>query len=298
MNGAALILALLVIVIAFIFLVRVLFHNTKNGILFHPVRSDVEQTHPILGVDRYLGDVHTRYYQVGSEPAERAILFLHGNSGNISDRSYMVEFATLCGLDLLLVDYRGYGQSKGNPSIERIQEDGLVAFDHLSQQYGPRIIVMSESLGSIALSAIANQRVCELYCIICGISSFESIRQNSQLPGTIQMIARLATPSLDTKSNVKLLANAKAPVLFVHSREDELVPYACCVENNAVVPSEYQRGILTIEGGHACPIFTDLTLHMLLQHMQVDRPIATFRKWKEHMKNIGNNLMLFRIDMP
>ena len=56
------------------------------------------------------------------------VLFCHGNSGNISHREYMINLCRNVGVNLLLFDYRGYGNSPGSPSQKSICEDGETSY--------------------------------------------------------------------------------------------------------------------------------------------------------------------------
>jgi hypothetical protein len=50
-------------------------------------------------------------------PEPRAtVLFCHGNAGNISHRLGTIRLLHSLGLQVLILDYRGYGQSEGVPS--------------------------------------------------------------------------------------------------------------------------------------------------------------------------------------
>jgi pimeloyl-ACP methyl ester carboxylesterase len=43
-------------------------------------------------------------------------LFLHGNAGNITDRTRRIQEIAAAGSSILMLDYRGYGKSSGRPS--------------------------------------------------------------------------------------------------------------------------------------------------------------------------------------
>ena len=51
------------------------------------------------------------------KPGSRfATLFLHGNAGNVTHRIDHAQAINAAGAAVLVVDYRGYGKSKGRPS--------------------------------------------------------------------------------------------------------------------------------------------------------------------------------------
>ena len=53
---------------------------------------------------------------IPSEKRRGALLFCHGNAGNISHRLESIRTFNFLGFDLLIFDYRGYGMSEGKPS--------------------------------------------------------------------------------------------------------------------------------------------------------------------------------------
>ena len=78
------------------------------------------------------------------------LLFFHGNAGNISHRLDSIMIFHELGLDTLIIDYRGYGQSTGKASEQGTYLDAQAAWDHLINSRGipaDRIIVFGRSRG-------------------------------------------------------------------------------------------------------------------------------------------------------
>lgn len=291
------IVVIVIVIVVFTYSSIYMFMETRNNILFRPTRSDAKYEHK--GKEQFIGDIFTSLVQYGDEKTKDIILFLHGNSGNISDRDYIVHFAHLCKLDIMLMDYRGYGKSKGAASIDGIRQDGIDVYDYISKIYGESgIIVMSESMGSVALSMIAATRQPKILCMICGISSFETIQKNHEMSYVMKQITKMMTSDLDKVTNCSLLKTTKSPILFIHSREDEIVPYACCIENDSVVPMNCRLGIITILGGHSTPELSEESIKRLLDVIGVSEHPSKFKNWAKIMSNIGNQIEMYRIDLP
>ena len=66
------------------------------------------------------------WYVPATNPAG-VVLFLHGNAGNISHRLDSIEIFHELDLDVLIVDYRGYGQSSGSTSEQGTYLDAQTA---------------------------------------------------------------------------------------------------------------------------------------------------------------------------
>ena len=86
---------------------------------------------------------------VPSENARGVVLFCHGNAGNISHRLESIMVFNQLGLDILIFDYRGYGQSEGKPSENGAYRDAEAAWHYLveERQVNPsNIIIFGRSL--------------------------------------------------------------------------------------------------------------------------------------------------------
>ncbi|HKD17584.1 MAG TPA: alpha/beta hydrolase [Thermoanaerobaculia bacterium] len=81
----------------------------------------------------------------------KALLFFHGNAGNIADRLERAKMLNArFGLDVFLVDYRGYGRSQGSPSEEGLYRDARAVYRAAAAAgFRPeQIVVFGESLGA------------------------------------------------------------------------------------------------------------------------------------------------------
>ena len=152
---------------------------------------------------------------------DRAILFLHGNSGNLSTRLETLRLYASTGLAVLAIDYRGYGRSDGRPSENGIYSDALAAWQWLTGPAGfspSRILVIGRSLGGPVaawLAARTNPGALSLE------STFSSMPELAQKLYPLLPARILCRFHLDTRGH---LARTGCPVLVVHSPEDELIP--------------------------------------------------------------------------
>ncbi len=55
-------------------------------------------------------------------------LYLHGNAGNVTHRFLQICEITAAGSSVLMLDYRGYGKSKGSPSEKGLYADADAAY--------------------------------------------------------------------------------------------------------------------------------------------------------------------------
>lgn len=155
--------------------------------------------------------------------ARRVLLFFHGNAGNISHRQDSLEIFHRLGLNVLILDYRGYGRSEGRPSETGLYRDARAAWDHLVEGRGVApsdIVLFGRSLGGAVAAELAS-RVRPGALIL--ESTFSSARDlvREIYPVLSWLIVRRF--ELDT---VARMGSVSCPVLVLHSRDDEIIPFA------------------------------------------------------------------------
>jgi pimeloyl-ACP methyl ester carboxylesterase len=281
MWGWALLVASISFVIFVLVVGYILVSDLRDSVVFRPSRTSIlrpDEPHR----DEMIGETMTRWYQWGHPDT---LFFLHGNSGTMDDRDYMVEFCKLSRLNLVMMDYRGYGQSKGIPSITNMREDASAVLDSILESVpAQNVIIMSESLGSIAASYLAANYRVKGVLILAGISSFSTLAKNIPKSGLMKGLATFSLSSLDNVTNASLLSKSTSPILIVHSKEDMLVPFACAIENSDSCRSE----LLVVEGGHSTPIITREALQSVLAFMGVVTSVEEYDEWRSLMRTIGN----------
>jgi fermentation-respiration switch protein FrsA (DUF1100 family) len=159
---------------------------------------------------------------VPADSPRGVLLFCHGNAGNISDRLDSIRIFNRLGLSLFIFDYRGYGKSSGSPSEQGTYRDAEAAWNYLIQirQKDPhKIVVFGRSLGgSIAASLSQVHKPQALILESTFISLQEAARD--RLPG---LFVKLFVP--DQYRTLRYLTRVHCPVLILHSRKDEIIPF-------------------------------------------------------------------------
>ena len=176
--------------------------------------------------------------------ARTTLLFFHGNAGNISHRLDKIALFYQLGLNIFIVDYRGYGKSEGIPSEEGLYEDALAAFDHLNKRPDidkGRIIGYGESLGGTVVIDLALKRpLAALILDSCFSSAADMAAQHYPF-----LPAFLLKTKMDSMNKVK---DIRAPKLFIHSPDDEIVPWA--LAQKLYSAAQAPKTFLEIRGDH------------------------------------------------
>jgi fermentation-respiration switch protein FrsA (DUF1100 family) len=162
--------------------------------------------------------LHARYIE--QPGASRTLLYLHGNAGNLPNRSDVLEQLTGTGAHVLALDYRGYGQSEGTPSEAGVYLDAQAAYDWaLTRSPASSLWLLGESLGGGPACELASTR--EVGGLVL-LSTFTNIADMAALSFPWLPVRLLVRTRFD---NLAKLARVRAPVLVIHGRHDELIPF-------------------------------------------------------------------------
>ena len=183
-------------------------------------------------------------------PAEKAdaptVLYLHGNSHNIS---YNLENALryrALGSNLLLVDYRGYGKSTGGkPSEAKVYEDAEAAWQYLVKQRGVKpqqLFIYGHSLGGAVAIDLALRHP-EAAGLITE-STFTSMQAMGELKYDFLPAGLLLNQRFES---LQKIAQLKIPLLLVHGTWDQKVPVGMAQQLFEAAPQP--KTLVMIEGG-------------------------------------------------
>lgn len=184
-------------------------------------------------------------WYVPATDSRQVVLFFHGNAGNISHRLESIAQFHRLGLSVFIIDYRGYGLSTGKVSEEGTYLDAAAAWKYLVEERGvepEQIIIFGRSLGGAIAAWLAQHHPPQLLILESTFTSVPDMgaRQFPFLP--VRLLARIRYNTVDR------LPEVSAPILIVHSPDDEIIPYSHGRRLFEVAPEP--KEFLQITGGH------------------------------------------------
>lgn len=196
--------------------------------VFYPF-SDITATPKQIGLDYESvsfgaedGIKLTGWY-IPADVSRGTVLFFHGNAGNISHRLDSIAIFHKLGLSVFIFDYRGYGQSEGQPSEEGMYRDAEAAWEYLVQkkEHAPeQIILFGRSLGAAVAAWLAERRSPKA-CILESVFTSAPDMAAEMFP--LFPARLLCRYEFNTKAAVK---NITSPLLIVHSPQDDIIPFS------------------------------------------------------------------------
>ena len=210
-----------------------------NTLIFHPEK----QHYPIpeeLGIVKQ--DVYFTtadglrlhgWFLPAKQPAKGTVLFLHGNAQNVSTHIANIWWMPEQQLNVFLFDYRGFGKSEGEPTLEGLQLDTASALDTLFKRTDinkEKVVVYGQSLGAaIAITHLAHSEYrSRLQAIILegGFTSFRDVAQEALdkwwVTWAFQWPLSL-TISDDNRPIDNIQYLSPTPVLIVHGKDDQII---------------------------------------------------------------------------
>ncbi len=182
---------------------------------------------------------------VPADQPRGALVFAHGNGGNISHRLSKLALLHGLGLSVLTFDYRGYGESQGRPSERGTYRDMDAAVDFVAREKNvptARTLYVGESLGGAVAVECASRRPTGGLILESTFTSVPAMARHYYPWLPVRLLLTIRYDSL------ALIPSVTCPTLVLHSPDDDIVPYAMGRELFAA--AREPKAFVDLRGGH------------------------------------------------
>ncbi len=213
-----------------------------GGFVTDPGRAGLAYEEVLLQTE---DDETVHGWWVPAEGERGVVLFCHGNAGNISHRIGSLEVFNDMELSVFIFDYRGYGRSTGKPSEHGTYRDARAAWEYLAEERKippGKIIVFGRSLGGAVALRLGREKSPAMVIAESTFTSVYDVVSHHYSPVPAQLFYRKMYRSID------IMEAMPCPVLVVHSRGDEIVPYELGRKLYEAAPEP--KTFLEIRGSH------------------------------------------------
>jgi fermentation-respiration switch protein FrsA (DUF1100 family) len=202
----------------------------ENTLLYHPVSAARDwMPSPVLeteDVELTCADgTRIHAWWCPAKNSDLALLYCHGNAGNLSHRgTSVVQLRDHLNTSVLIIDYPGYGKSEGSPSEQGCYHAADSAYQWLAEtkQYSPKkIILYGGSLGGGVATDLASRQDHRALVLVKTYTSVPDAACDIYwwLPVPIRPLMTNRFESL-TK-----IASCQRPVFIAHGTADEMIPF-------------------------------------------------------------------------
>ena len=210
--------------------------------------------------------------------ADRTIIYFGGNIATAA-RTGLRTAARLAplGVNVVLVDYRGYGGSAAGPaSADLLLSDALLVFDHVAGLPGmdaSHIVVHGHSMGSLVAGHVAANRATAGVVLESSTPSTEAF-VGAKIPWYAKPFVRVRiAPGLRRHGNLQLMPRIEEPVLIlVGSRDSDTPPRFSRALHAASLLPEPRKRLVIVEGArHSDVLDTAAALSAYRDFLQLTR---------------------------
>lgn len=154
------------------------------------------------------------------------LLYFHGNGEIVSDYDDFGRFYTELGINFLVADYRGYGDSQGSPTVSTMMADCHKILDFAlsycrGQGFTGPMCLMGRSLGSASAIELASKRETDIFSLI--------IESGFAYAGPLLRILgidpdRIGFTEAEGFDNIDKIELVEIPCLIIHAEYDHIIP--------------------------------------------------------------------------
>ncbi|MCB0543831.1 MAG: alpha/beta fold hydrolase [Saprospiraceae bacterium] len=196
------------------------------------------------------GMVNALHFRVPN--SKGVVFYIKGNSRSIKGWGKFAKDFVGKGFDFFILDYRGFGKSRGRRTEDILYADLQQVYKWLATEYGEQQIVLyGRSLGSGLAARIASWNQPRMLILDCPYYSF---LYHITRYGFILPIRWLLRYHIRTDRFVK---KVHCPIHILHGRRDRLIPYRQSEKLRALAPDRIQLHPIEDAGHNNLPDFPE-----------------------------------------
>ena len=217
LTTSVIVIYLILLTLIYINQRKLLYLPSENNYLDDPINFTYNEF--FIEVDK---DIKIKSWLIEKDLKKyKTILFLHGNAGNLFNRSYKLNRLNELNLNVLIISWRSFSGNPGKPNETNLYGDAKKAVKWLNDKgvETENIILYGESLGTGVAVEIGQT------------NKFNSIILESPYTSMVKA-AKIYYPYLPVKfllkdkyESEKKIKNIKTPILIMHGKKDNIVPF-------------------------------------------------------------------------
>ena len=233
-----------------------LFFQPMSDWVQNPARQDLDYEDIVL-IHPDGQRIHGWWLPSATDEVRGTVYHLHGNAQNISTHLMNVAWLPEQGYQVLLIDYRGFGLSEGEPDLAGARKDVQLGLDWLyaADRVEPPLVVFGQSLGAALATGVigreGNNGKGDCVILEAPFTGYQAItRDVMRRSWVLWPFSFVVAPLMPDEANpiARIGGIAPRPLLVMHSIEDSIIPFehGRRLYEAAGEPKTFQR----LKGGH------------------------------------------------
>ena len=215
---SSIILAYIIIVLfTYLYQRKLLYHPSENNYTGDEIQFDYKEV--FIEVDK---DVKLKSWFLEKDlKKNKTILYFHGNAGDLTNRVNKLNELNKLDVNILIISWRGFSGNQGKPTEKNLYNDARKSVEWLNETgvTNKNIILYGESLGTGVATELGQNNS---FSGIVLESPFTSIADAAKIYYPYLPVNLLLKDRYDT---IKKIKNIKIPVLIMHGKKDNIVPF-------------------------------------------------------------------------
>ena len=228
-------MALLVVVVLAVFYMTACRREVSEDQLFFPRRIpvvDAIEGRQNVSIEASDGETIRGWYYYDAGRS-KTVIYTYGNGETVFDSQYRLTWLVdHLDVNVLAIDYRGYGFSDGSPSIDDLRQDILTVYDYLVRDLGgadQSVYAFGRSIGTAAALRLASERDLDGLVLEAPFTTITDVIRswNQRLAVPVRWLVRLrpAAHLVEIRPQpVEAIAGFEHEVLIIHGTRDEVIP--------------------------------------------------------------------------
>lgn len=191
-------------------------------------------------------------WYLAQEDAKATVVYYGGNGFLMVKSRPLIQAYADMDVNLLLFDYRGYGLSSGDPTVEGVKKDARRAYEYAESRSTAAdqvMIVHGHSMGAFLSSKIASE-----YSSVDGYIMESPVSEVKQW--TKKLVPWILRPfvqfdiaeEIAAQSNLENVSQVTLPLLIIGGTGDDVTPFSMAEDVYDASPSQ-SKTLVEIEGG-------------------------------------------------
>ena len=253
--------------------VSILAYFLQEWFIFKPEKLDdnfeFQYSYPFKELSFALSDLEKisgLLFYTEEEQKRGLVLYFHGNTRSVKGWAKYSRDFTVHGYDVVMIDYRGFGKSKGKRTEKLLYEDALHVYNRMRFDFKypeNQIVIYGRSLGSGFAAKLASSTKPEMLILDAPYYSFSHLTNRFLpfLPVSILLRFKIRTD--------EWLKYCRCPIYIIHGTKDRLIPFSSSMRLSKVAP--LNSHLVPIYGGghNNLPSFPEY--HRVLKDILTDQ---------------------------